>query len=86
MHLEEYKASAIHSVLCIDTCPSCGACKESVEHVLFEYASYDSQRLHVDFFNYLRVILPPDSFETFLSGSIFFIKLHFVEEKRKICW
>ena len=25
-------------------CPNCGACKESVEHVLFECASYDSQR------------------------------------------
>ena len=25
-------------------CPNCGACKESVEHVLFESASYDSQR------------------------------------------
>ena len=24
-------------------CPNCGACKESVEHVLFECASYDSQ-------------------------------------------
>ena len=25
-------------------CPNCGACKESVEHVLFECTSYDSQR------------------------------------------
>ena len=25
-------------------CPNCGACKESVEHVLFECASYNSQR------------------------------------------
>ena len=25
-------------------CPTCGACRESVEHVLFECASYDSQR------------------------------------------
>ena len=24
-------------------CPNCGACKESVEQVLFECASYDSQ-------------------------------------------
>ena len=23
-------------------CPNCGACEESVEHVLFAYASYDS--------------------------------------------
>ena len=26
-------------------CPNCGACKESVEHVLFVCASYDSQGL-----------------------------------------
>ena len=26
-------------------CPNCGAYKKSVEHVLFECASYDSQRL-----------------------------------------
>ena len=25
-------------------CPNCGACKELVEHVLVEYASYNSQR------------------------------------------
>ena len=25
-------------------CPNCGACRKSVEHVLFECASYDSQR------------------------------------------
>ena len=50
-------------------CANCGACKESVEHVLFECASYDSQRL--DFLNYLKTALPPDAFETFLCGSIF---------------
>ena len=26
-------------------CPNYGACKESVQHVVFECASYDSQRL-----------------------------------------
>ena len=25
-------------------CPNCGACKELVEHVLFECASHDSQK------------------------------------------
>ena len=25
-------------------CPNCGACKESVQHVFFECASYDSRR------------------------------------------
>ena len=50
-------------------CPNFGACKESVEHVLFKCASYDSQRL--DFLDYLKMVLPPDDFETFLCGSIF---------------
>ena len=50
-------------------CPNGGACKESVEHVLFECASYDSQRL--DFLDYLKTVHPPDAFETFLHVSIF---------------
>ena len=45
------------------------ACKESVQHALFECASSDSQRL--DFLDYLKTILPPDAFETFLRVSIF---------------
>ena len=49
--------------------PNCGACKESVEHVVFECSSYDSQRLH--FLEYLKRVLPPDAFKTFLCGSIF---------------
>ena len=56
-------------------CPNCEACKELLEHVLFECASYDSQRL--DFLDYLKMVLPPDAFEAFLRGSIL-IKLHFV--------
>ena len=28
-----------------DKCPNCGACEESIEHVLLECTSYDSQRL-----------------------------------------
>ena len=28
----------------LQECANCGACKESVEHVLFECSSYDSQR------------------------------------------
>ena len=27
-------------------CPNCGPCKESVEHVLFAFASYDCKRQH----------------------------------------
>ena len=50
-------------------CPNCRACKESVEHVIFECASYDSQKL--DFFEYLKTVLPPDAFETFLRGNMF---------------
>ena len=50
-------------------CPNCGGCKELVEHVLFECASYDSQRL--DFLDYLKKALPLNTFKTFLLGSIF---------------
>ena len=50
-------------------CPNCGAGKESVEHVLFECASYDSQRQI--FLDYLRQVLTPVAFETFCNGSIF---------------
>ena len=41
----------------------------SVEHVLFECASYDPQRL--TFLDYLKEVLPPDTFEAFLGASIF---------------
>ena len=50
-------------------CPNCEVCKESVEHVPFECASYDPQRL--DFLDYLKTVLPPDAFEAFVHGSIF---------------
>ena len=49
-------------------CPNCGACKELVEHVLFECASYHSHRL--DFVEYLKTVHPPYAFETFLHGNI----------------
>ena len=45
-------------------CPNCGACKESVEHVLFECASYDFPRLEL--LDYLKTVLLPDAFEAFL--------------------
>ena len=50
-------------------CPNCGACKESVEHVLFECKSYDFQR-HV-FLDYLKRVLLLDDFEAFLCSSSF---------------
>ena len=50
-------------------CPNCGACKESVEHVLFECASYDSQRQK--FFGYMKQILTPEAFDVFIDSSIF---------------
>ena len=50
-------------------CPNCGACKESVEHVLFQCASYDSQRNA--FLAYLKQVLLPSDFNTFLRSSAF---------------
>ena len=50
-------------------CPNCGACKESVEHVLFECASYDSQRQN--FLDYMKQVLTSEAFEAFIHGSIF---------------
>ena len=55
-------------------CPNCGACKESVEHVLFECTAYDSQRQ--TFFDYLKQVLLPDVFEAFFVVA-FLIKLYF---------
>ena len=49
--------------------PNCVACKESVEHVLFECASYDSQRQF--FFDCIKQILTPEAFEAFNYSSIF---------------
>ena len=50
-------------------CPKCGACKESVEHVLLECASYDSQRQH--FLDSMKQVLTSEAFEAFIHGSIF---------------
>ena len=41
----------------------------SVEHVVFECASYDSQRQN--FFNYIKQILTPEALEAFIHSSIF---------------
>ena len=56
-------------------CPNCGACKESVEHVLFECASYDSQRQI--FFDYMKQVLTSEAFEALFTAA-FSIKLCFV--------
>ena len=50
-------------------CPNCGALKESVEHVLFECVSYDSQRQN--FFEYLKQVLSSETFGAFFGSSIF---------------
>ena len=42
-------------------CPNCGACKESVEHVLFECGSYDSQRQN--FLDCMKQVLTSEVFE-----------------------
>ena len=56
-------------------CPNCGACMESVEHVLFECASYNSQRQN--FLDYMKQVLTSEAFEAFILGSILDIKLCF---------
>ena len=50
-------------------CPNCGACKESVEHVLFECSSYGSQRQN--FNEYWKQALRVEEFEAFPRSSIF---------------
>ena len=50
-------------------CPKCGACKESVEHVLLECASYDTQR--ENFFDYKKQILTLEALKSFYYSSIF---------------
>ena len=49
-------------------CPNCGACKESVEGVPFECASFDSQRRN--FLDYYRQVRTQDAFEAFRHGCI----------------
>ena len=49
-------------------CCNCGAGKESVEHVLFECASYNAQR---QFLDCSKQVLLLDAFEDFMRDSIF---------------
>ena len=69
----------------LQECPNCGACKESVEHVLFECSSYDSQRQ--TFFDYMKPVLLADDFEALFHGSAFdkTVCIYLVQEKNKIC-
>ena len=48
---------------------NCGTCKQLIKYVLFKGASYDSQMLS---FGLFEKVLFPDTFEVFLSGSIYF--------------
>ena len=63
-------------------CPICGDCKESVEHVLFECPSYDSQRQI--FLRYLKQVLIPEAFDTFFHSSIFDKTVFCLGEKQGI--
>ena len=49
--------------------PNCRSCRKLVEHILFQFASYDSQGL--DFLYYLKMVHPPGAFKIFFRGSIF---------------
>ena len=59
---------------------NCGVCKESVEHVLFECASYDSQRQN--FLDYMKHILTLEAFEAFNHSSIFDKAVFCLDEKQ----
>ena len=61
-------------------CPNCGTCKESVEHVLFEFASYDSQRKK--FLGYIEQVLTSEAFKSFTHGSIFDKAVFCLSEKQ----
>ena len=53
----------------LQECPNCGAyTKESVEDVLFEYGSCDSQRQK--FLGYMKQVLNPETFEAFNHSRI----------------
>ena len=51
--------------------PNCRTCKESIGHVLFECASYDSQFPEIRFFGLFITVLPPNAIKAFLFGNIF---------------
>ena len=61
----------------------CGTCKESIEYVVFERKSYNSQRQ--PFFDYQKQVIVQNAFEVFFVAA-FSIKLYFVWEKNKVCW
>ena len=63
-------------------CPNWWACKESVAHVLFECASYDSQTQN--FLGYMKQILTHEAFEAFIHSSIF-NKAVFCLGENKVC-
>ena len=47
--------------------PNCGTCKELIEHIHFECASYDTQILIL---NYMKEVLPLNTFQAF-HGCLF---------------
>ena len=65
-----------------DECPNCGACKELVEHVLFEYTSYDSLRQYFLWTTQSKFFLQMHLKVFFIA--VFSIKLYFVSEKNKV--
>ena len=46
-------------------CPNCGPCKESVEHVIFECESYDSQKPNILY--YMKQVQGSGSIRSFYS-------------------
>ena len=56
--------------------------KESVEHILFECASYKFQRQN--FFDYMKQILTLEAFEAFNQSNVF-NKAVFFSGENKVC-
>ena len=61
---------------------NCGAYKESIEHVLFDCTSYMYDSSGLDFLEYLKMILPPNVFDSIFDTPAF------LKEKWKVhvCW
>ena len=69
-------------------CPNCEACKESVEHVFFQYAHVGCMIPRYKFLHHLKEVLAPDTLYIVLlkPWQLFWIKLQLFRRKaRFVC-